>query len=149
MSRLRATLRLAARQALRAKGASTLVVALVALPIALLSAGVVYTDSRVATRDENLTAELGQTDAWIMVVGGYDPTRRQAIDDSWFWEVDRDEEWNPVNPELPPPTAPPALPADARVLTVTTTTAAVQTAEGAVTLDAWIGDATDPALAGR
>src|SRR5690606_2687383 len=88
MTRLRATLRLAWRQVRRAKGASALVVLLVALPMTLVSAAVVYADSRIPTLAENISAEVGDADAWIQVVGGYDPSRSQSIEDPWWWYID-------------------------------------------------------------
>ncbi|MFT4228954.1 MAG: hypothetical protein QM602_01545, partial [Microbacterium sp.] len=97
------------------------------------------------------TAELGQADAWLQIVGGYDPSREQILDDPWSWQIDRRDEGTPVNPEQPPLAEGPGalLPPGARVLEVAESHARVRTAAGIADLPAYVGDAADPVLRGR
>jgi len=87
-SRLRVELRLARRQTARAWGSSLLVVALVAMPMALLSGGVIFAFSRFATPDQRVASELGQSDAWLQIVNGPDPSLFQNSNDPWAYDVD-------------------------------------------------------------
>ena len=48
--------------------------ALVAMPMALLSGGVIFAFSRLATPDQRVASELGQSDAWLQIVSGPDPS---------------------------------------------------------------------------
>src|SRR5690606_17212863 len=83
------------------------------------------------------------------VVGGYDPSRSQSIEDPWWWDIDRDEEGTPIHPSQPEPAVAPALPSGTRLLEVIASTARVETPSGLTTVDAFIGDAADPLLQGR
>ena len=149
-SRLRVELRLARRQAARAWGSSLLVVALVAMPMALLSGGVIFAFSRFATPDQRVASELGQSDAWLQIVSGPDPSLFQNSNDPWSYDLDRDDEGNPVNPALPPiDDVTSLLPAGTRVIDITAASATAETPGGIGILELSIGDAWDPALAGR
>lgn len=150
-SQLRVELRLARRQALRAWGSSLLVVTLVALPMALLSGGAIFAFSRMATTDQQITAELGHTDAWLEIVGGPDPSRWQSPSEPWWNEVNADElTGEPVNPPLPPiQDVSSLLPAGTRTIEIGQGILQVETPGGIGALNTIFGPAWDPALAGR
>ena len=149
--RLRAALRLASRQVRRAWASSLLVVTLIALPMALVSGGIVFAVSHVPTTDETLTAELGQADSWVAVVNGPDPSLRQYLDRPTWWEIDRDDMTGiPANAEQPmPESAVPLLPRGLDVIEIGEGAVTAETAGGAGALAAVIGDAWDPVLDGR
>ncbi|MBD7958788.1 ABC transporter permease [Microbacterium sp. Sa4CUA7] len=149
--RLRADLRLASRQVRRGWASSLLVVTLVALPMALVSGGIVFGASRLPTTEETLTAELGQADSWVAVVSGPDPSLRQYLNDPMWWQVDRDDMTGiPVNGEQPmPESAAPLLPRGLDVIEIGEGSVVARTAGGTGALAAVIGDAGSPVLAGR
>jgi len=147
-ARWRVAARLAQRQVRRARGASALVVALVALPMALVAAAAVFSASHLGTAQEQMTAELGRTDAWLAIVGGSDPSRQQALGYPWDSTVERDENGDPVHPVEPAPASPAAF-VPAATLSVFDTSVEVETPGGLAQLSATVGDAADPALDGR
>lgn len=149
--RLRADLRLASRQVRRGWASSLLVVTLVALPMALVSGGIVFAASRMPTTEETLTAELGQADSWVAVVHGPDPSLRQYLDRPTWWEIDQDDMTGiPANPEEPmPESAEPLLPRGIDVIEIGEGAVTAETAGGTGALGAVIGDAWDPVLEGR
>ncbi|MCR2792166.1 FtsX-like permease family protein [Microbacterium sp. zg.Y625] len=149
--RLRADLRLASRQVRRAWASSLLVVALIALPMALVSGGIVFAVSHVPTTEETLTAELGQADSWVAIVNGPDPSLRQYLDEPTWWELDRDDMTGiPANAEQPmPESAAPLLPAGLDPIEIGFGAVTAETAGGTGSLAAVIGDAWDPVLDGR
>ncbi len=149
-TRLRVDLRLARRQAARAWGSSLLVVALVAMPMALLTGGAIFGFSRLATPEQKITAELGHSDAWLQVVGGPDPSRWQNVADPWWNSVERDDDNVPVNPELPPiDDVTGLLPPGTRVIEIALAAMVAETPGGLGNFEAIIGEAWDPALDGR
>ncbi|MDL5351622.1 FtsX-like permease family protein [Microbacterium sp. zg-YB36] len=149
--RLRADLRLASRQVRRGWASSLLVVALIALPMTLVSGGIVFGMSHVPTTEETLTAELGQADSWVAIVNGPDPSLRQYLDEPTWWELDREDMTGiPVNPEQPmPESAAPLLPAGLDPIEIGFGAVTAETAGGTGSLAAVIGDAWDPVLEGR
>ncbi|MCR2814955.1 ABC transporter permease [Microbacterium jiangjiandongii] len=149
--RLRADLRLASRQVRRAWASSLLVMTLIALPMALVSGGIVFGVSHMPTTEETLTAELGQADSWVAVVYGPDPSLRQYLDRPTWWEVDRDDMTGiPANAEQPmPESAAPLLPRGLDAIEIGEGAVTAETAGGTGALAAVIGDAWDPVLAGR
>lgn len=149
-ARVRVELRLARRQAVRAWTSSLLVVSLVALPMALLSGAAIFGFSRMATPEQRITAELGQADAWLQIVGGPDPSLRQEPSDPWWFTVARDDENVPINPALPPIDDPIALlPPGTRTIEIAERSGAAETPGGLGTFTVTVGEAWDPALAGR
>ena len=148
-SRRRVELRLAARQARRAWPTSLLVIALVALPMVLISGAATFAASRAGTTEQKVASELGHTDSWLMIVGGADPTRHQMASDPYWYEVDRDDDGMPVHPELPPPSDIRGLVPDAELLEVAEATVTATTPGGIGTLTAYVGAAADERLAGR
>lgn len=147
--RLRADLRLARRQSLHGWTSSILVVALIALPMALVAGAIVFGMGHVATTDERIRAELGGADAWVSVVTGPDPSMTQYLDEPLWWVTDWDEETGePVNEQLPlHDSALPYLPAGAIEIGAGSVTA--ETAGGIGRLTAVIGDAGADILRGR
>ncbi|MGM7666272.1 FtsX-like permease family protein [Microbacterium sp. A93] len=147
--RRRVELRLASRQTLRAWTTSVLVIALVAIPMSLLAGAATFMTSRVASPGQLITSELGSAQAWFMVVGGEDPTRSQSTSDPYWYDIERDNDWNPVNPELPPPTGLDGLIPDTPLLEVSRAQIVAETPGGVGLFDGIVGDAIDPALDGR
>lgn len=148
-SRRRVELRLAARQSRRAWPTSLLVIALVAMPMVLVSGAATFLASRTATPEQKITAELGHAGAWLTIVGGEDPTRYQASDDPSWFDVERDAQWRPVHPELPAPADLTGLVPEGELLKVDETNVTVATPGGVGLVAAFIGDAADPRLDGR
>ncbi|MET0812557.1 MAG: FtsX-like permease family protein, partial [Microbacterium sp.] len=147
----RAELRFARRQALRAKGASVLVMALVALPMVGLSAGLVVWASHQPTLAQEVTLELGEAQSRFEIVSGADPSLRQSPGDPWYWEIDRDpatgEPTNPVEAPLADPLS--LVPRGTEIIEIGTGRAVARTPGGVGAFSAVVGDAWDPALAGR
>jgi hypothetical protein len=149
-ARWRVAARLARRQVWRAKGASALVMTLVALPIAAMSAYAVYAMSSVGTAEERSTVELGGMQAWVRPAG---------VPDAGFWQAPNRPDWNgyPVTDgggwQIPPggPVASPVpwLPRGAETIELTHGDVAVKTLGGTARLEAWGGPAWDPRFAGR
>ncbi|MGF6821535.1 putative ABC transport system permease protein [Microbacterium sp. ZKA21] len=148
-SRRRVELRLAARQARRAWPTSLLVIALVALPMALISGAATFSASRAGTTEQKVASELGHADSWLMIVGGEDPTRQQMTSDPYWYEIDRDDDGMPVNPELPPASDLDGLVPDVELLEVAEATVTARTPGGIGTLKAYVGAAVDERLDGR
>lgn len=148
-SRRRVELRLAARQARRAWPTSLLVIALVALPMTLIAGAATFAASHAGTTEQKVVAELGRTDSWLMIVGGADPTRHQMASDPYWYEVERDGDGMPVNPELPAPTGIDDLVPEVELLEVAEATVTAATSGGVGTLKAYVGDAADARLDGR
>lgn len=149
-SRRRVELRLAARQARRAWPASLLVITLVALPMTLISGAAVFASSRMPSPDEKVVTELGTTESWLTVVGGADPSRQQSAEDPGWYDVDRRDDGEPVNPELDPLDDPTGLvPPGTSLLEVSHASVTATTPGGLGVLDGIVGDAADPRLDGR
>ncbi|MFT4260627.1 FtsX-like permease family protein [Microbacterium sp.] len=148
-ARRRIELLLAARQARRAWPTSLLVIALIALPMTLIAGTGTFMASRTSTTAQRIASELGGAQAWLMIVGGADPSRVQAPDDPFWHDVDRDEDGTPVNPELPPPRDPAALLPGVELLQVARISVTAKTPGGSGILDGIAGDAADPILDGR
>jgi putative ABC transport system permease protein len=77
----RTALRIAVREARRAKGRSALVLAMIALPVAALAFSAVSYDSFQLTRAEQLDRQLGPNDAGLAWVGG--PLRQDSTSENW------------------------------------------------------------------
>ncbi|WP_374977474.1 ABC transporter permease [Microbacterium trichothecenolyticum] len=148
--RWRIAARLARRQTWRTKGASALVVTLVALPVAGLAGTAAFWESHNASPQERVGLELGANEAWLEVTGGADPTRWQAVDQPYENGVATDESGNPLNPFLPLPTElPGVVPDDATVLPVQQYgSAAVETPDGVAWLTMTSGEVWAPSFAG-
>lgn len=148
--RLRADLRLARRQLVRAWPVSLLVAALIAAPMMLVGGAIVFAASHAPTTEETLTAELGQADSRITIVSGPDPSLVQYLDQPTWWQIEYDERGLPVHPVLPMhPSAIPFLPTGLAAVEIGTASVTARTATGIGPMTAVIGDAGDPVLAGR
>lgn len=151
-ARLRVDLRLARRQVRHTPGSSALVVSLVALPVALLTGLAVFAASHIGTPEQLAEFELGQTQAWIGVAGGPDPSRWQAVDQPWNNGVDMgDDGITPVHPAQPTPEDPTAaLPPGIRIIPLAEETLTnLETPNGLAAFPVTVGAAWDPALEGR
>jgi putative ABC transport system permease protein len=74
---LRATLRIARRDALRAKGRTALVLAMIGLPVMAIVALVVLLSTTALSPAEALPRTMGQADA-VVQTGGRQPVTQQA-----------------------------------------------------------------------
>ena len=140
---------MAGRQLRRAGLSSLLVTTLVALPIAGMTAFLVFSASAIATPQERTEAELGLMEAWIAPMG---------VPGEGFWQVPSEPEWNgypidahgamtiPDGEPLDDPTT--VLPAGAEVLAVSRGVVSVATPNGAAVVPAWSGRTWDPRFAG-
>ena len=151
LSRLRAELRFASRQVLHAKGASLLVVALVAIPMLVLSAGVVVWSSQQPTLAQEVALDLGGAQSRFEIVSGPDRTLSQSPSDPRWWEIERDEVTGEAkNPPQQPLRDPLALmPRGTETIEIGAGRATALTPRGVGSFSAVVGDAWDPALAGR
>ena len=146
-ARWRVAARLAARQVRRTRASSALIVALIMLPIAMMTAYGVITASTMATPQERATKELGRSEAWLAVAG---------LPDSGFWQAPTQPDWHgyPVEMTSAPngsPISDPTslLPSGTTTVAVTDGTVTVATPDGRATLQATAGAVWDPSLAGR
>lgn len=150
-ARWRATVRLARRQARRSPASSTLIVLLIALPVAGLVTAATLATSTIPTAEQFLEAELGQTKTRIGIVSGPDPSLRQSPVDPEWWSVDRDPDTaDPVNePQEPIEDATGLLPPGTTALRIQAATVFARTAAGVGAMSAIVGPAGDAAFAGR
>ncbi|MDB1086340.1 ABC transporter permease [Streptomyces sp. ACA25] len=94
----RAALRIARRDALRAKGRSLLVIAMIALPIVGVSAAALTLRSAELSTQEELTRTLGQADARFAYWGGGEPILQEPTGGSVYMEDGGGPEAEPVSP---------------------------------------------------
>lgn len=149
---MRVALRFSRRTALRRRGRSVLVAAMIAIPVAGMSAGTVYVASGIPTTEERIGYTLGQADARIDVVSPPDPNARQdPASESWL-ETDRDPVtgqptgYDPEDPLMDPRDV---LPSDAEVRTLSESSATVRTVAGVGGVAVLEGDGGQPELEGR
>jgi len=145
--RLRADLRLAGRQSRRAWAASLLVVTLVALPMTLVTGGIVFAMSHVPTTQETITAQLGEADSWVAVLDHPDDSRRQYLNEPTWYEQDRSEKGGAEPPSQHESAAPFLAGLDPIEIGIGAVTA--ETAGGIGAFTAVIGDAGAAVLHGR
>ncbi|HEV8373680.1 MAG TPA: FtsX-like permease family protein, partial [Actinomycetota bacterium] len=142
MTGWRPALRVARREAQRAKGRSLLVVAMIMLPVAALAFAAVYRDTFTLTADERAERLMGTAQA-VLARPFDDPVHQDPTDLDAFGP-----------PGVLPPTAEPApptakellalLPPGSRVVRDQTGPLQVRTAAGTGTVGARMLDATDP-----
>lgn len=150
--RLRVDLRLARRQVRRTPGSSALVMLLVLIPVAGMVAAAVFWQSHQPTREQEVQLQLGQTASRIEIIGGADPSRTQAVDSLWEYDVARDPDTGvPVNDEGEWPTGiDGVVPADSVVYPVAEYTQVVaETPNGFGRVTASTGDVWADAFEGR
>jgi putative ABC transport system permease protein len=148
-SRWRVAIRLARRQVRRTKLSSLLIVTLVALPIAAMTAFGVYAASSYGTAEDKVAAELGEMQAWVTPAG---------VPGEGFWQAPTQPQWTgyPADvagvwqiPDAPIPEDPlSALPAGTETILVTNASARVETRDGLALFAAWTGETWDPRFAG-
>lgn len=145
-ARLRVAQRLARRQVRRAPGAGLLVAALVALPVAALTASATFWQSQQPTPQQRVTLQLGQAQSWLGPGAG-SPDMRQYVDaPNMLYRVSTPRT-TAVHVQDPVSAA---IPASARTLPVSEYASAVVSApNGPARVDAVVGDVWDPLLAGR
>lgn len=148
-ARRKVELRLATRQTRRAWTTSLLVTTLVAIPLVPMGAIATFLASRTPTLSQVFTSELGSTEAWFRIVGGFDPSREQHPGAQWHW-VDVDNDYQPIHPILPPPDDLSGLiPSGTELLQVASAEVTVSTPGGVTRVRAYAGDAADARLEGR
>ncbi len=148
-ARWRVAARLARRQLRRTRVSSLLVATLVALPIAGMTAFIVFAASQLPTPYEKVRVELGQMQAWIAPLG---------IPGEGFWQAPAQPAMNgypidadgsmtiPAGAPLDDPTA--SLPTGTETILIAHGTATVETRAGLATVVAWAGDSWNPHFAG-
>lgn len=142
--------RLAQRQVRRTISSSVMIVALIALPIAGMTAFSVVMWSMQPTSEQQVQAELGEMEAWVQPIG---------VADSGFWQAPTQPMWNGypyesdgqvIMPEGEPLTDPlSALPAGTETISAVEGHARANTAEGVASLEAWAGEVWDARFEGR
>ncbi|WP_328329075.1 FtsX-like permease family protein [Streptomyces sp. NBC_00455] len=147
----RAALRIARRDALRAKGRSALVVAMIALPVLGVTAADITYRSSVPTRAEKLTSVMGAADALFSDAGmGGGPIEQMPEADS-YQQADAEGKGASgvqAGQQTTPPDLKAALPHGARALTRQTVLSTVTTKYGIKTTDVTELDTSDPLVSG-
>ncbi|WP_405778722.1 FtsX-like permease family protein [Streptomyces sp. NBC_00859] len=144
----RAALRIARRDALRARGRSALVVAMIALPVLGVTAADVTYRSSVSTRPEKLTASMGSADALFSDpdIGGGPIEQMPGADEFGKWDGGASGGKAGSHPGPPDLTA--ALPAGARAITQREVMSTLTTRYGITTTDVTELDTADPMVRG-
>jgi len=149
-ARWRVAARLARRQVWRAKGASALVAALVALPVAGLTGAAIVWQSHEPTPQQRATLELGHNAAWIEALDNADPTRWQSVDEPWHNDVARADDGRAIAQAGPVPDDPAGiLPPGTALFTVVEGSLGIETAAGQGWLAAVSGDVWRTEFDGR
>ncbi|CAO0829462.1 hypothetical protein SMICM17S_02708 [Streptomyces microflavus] len=112
----RAALRIARRDAVRAKGRSALVVAMIALPVLGVTAADLTYRSALPTLAEELTADLGAADA-LFTDQGMGPVRLEQMPDGIMWQTPEDAPETFPDDERKPVDVPATFPKGSRHLT--------------------------------
>jgi putative ABC transport system permease protein len=137
----RASIRIARRDAWRFKGRSSLVLAMIALPIMGVSATDVMIRSSDLTTEQNLTRELGAADARLEDGGGV--PIYQGLEDYQYTAVDEK-----APPATKPTDIPAAMPAGAKWLRDSLGSAKVETTQGLLDAEVRELKAADPIAKG-
>ncbi|WP_405898715.1 ABC transporter permease [Streptomyces sp. NBC_00727] len=137
----RAALRIARRDALRAKGRSALVVAMIALPVLGVTAADITYRSADLSPAEQLTAEIGSADAVYSDVG-LGPIE-QMPDGTMYNGVKTPDD------DVPPIDMHAVLPRDARVISEQSVSATVSTSYGIASTEVIELKTSDPMARGR
>ncbi|WP_406094881.1 FtsX-like permease family protein [Streptomyces sp. NBC_01013] len=139
----RAALRIARRDAMRAKGRSALVVAMIALPVLGVTAADVTYRSVDSTEAEQLTARMGAADA-LFSDPGMGPL--QQMPDGNSYDIAGDE---PPEGDVPPVDMRTALPEGARAITIQSVPASVTTEYGLTSTEIVEFRTSDPLARGK
>ncbi|MFJ8882322.1 FtsX-like permease family protein [Streptomyces sp. NPDC102402] len=145
----RAALRIARRDALRAKGRSALVVSMIALPVLGVTAADVTYRSSAPTAAEELTAKMGSADA-VFSSAGAGPVPLQQMPDLTTWGAQGDEGARPADDgHRAPVDVPATFPKGSRYLTEQSVPAVVTTRHGVADTEIVELRTSDPAVRGR
>ncbi|WP_328895056.1 ABC transporter permease [Streptomyces sp. NBC_00236] len=139
----RAALRIARRDAMRAKGRSALVVAMIALPVLGVTAADVTYRSIDSTEAEQLTARMGSADA-LFSDPGMGPL--QQMPDGNSYDIAGDE---PPEGEVPPVDMRTAFPEGAKAISIQSVPASVTTAYGLTNTEIVEFRTADPMARGK
>jgi putative ABC transport system permease protein len=139
-------LRIARREARRARGRSTLVVAMIALPVLFLSFTAVTYDMLTLTGAEKADRRMGTADARIEW-SGRGRVLQVADPDEGFYRIGAGLEADTTGPPTQADLIA-ALPAGTRVLPLLRTSASVRTVGGIGSVDTIVLDTTDPLARG-
>jgi len=150
IARWRVSVRLAWRQVRRTWVSSLLILLLIALPIAGMSAVAVYVASMFGTVAEKADAELGRMQAWIRPAGIPGAGMWQVPDNAHWtgYPANADGSWSEPEGEIP---ADPlgALPPGTETVQLSSGQVKIGTATGIGVVDAWAGPVADPRFAER
>ncbi|MFC9002907.1 FtsX-like permease family protein [Streptomyces microflavus] len=144
----RAALRIARRDAVRAKGRSALVVAMIALPVLGVTAADLTYRSALPTLAEELTADLGAADA-LFTDQGMGPVRLEQMPDGIMWQTPEDAPETLPDDERKPVDVPATFPKGSRHLTEQSVPASVTTRHGITDTQITELSVADPLLRGR
>ncbi|MCI4657083.1 ABC transporter permease [Cryobacterium zhongshanensis] len=149
LSPFRAALRFARRDAWAAKGRSSLIMAMIAIPVAGLSGVALVGMSMLPTTAETVTVELGQADARITIVGSPDASMVQSPTEPDVHQVELDSGGTPVNSDPDAALADPKslLPAGWDLTAVRAADVTVRTPAGIAGMTAVEGEVWNPAFA--
>ncbi|MFD3907624.1 ABC transporter permease [Streptomyces sp. CB04723] len=148
LSGWRAAFRMARRDAVRTKGRSALVVAMIALPVLGVTAADLTYRSALPTEAEELTAELGSADARFSSTS-MGPVKLQQMPDGVNWGTPEGAPEPSPEVQAKPVDVPAAFPEGSRYLTERSVPASVTTRHGIA--DTEIGElrVADPMFRGR
>ncbi|WP_098007598.1 FtsX-like permease family protein [Streptomyces sp. sk226] len=148
LSGWRAAFRMARRDAVRTKGRSALVVAMIALPVLGVTAADLTYRSALPTKAEELTAELGSADARFSSTS-MGPVKLQQMPDGVNWGTPEGAPEPSPEVQAKPVDVPAAFPEGSRYLTERSVPASVTTRHGIA--DTEIGElrVADPMMRGR
>ncbi|WP_339152672.1 FtsX-like permease family protein [Streptomyces sp. F41] len=144
----RAAFRIARRDALRAKGRSALVVAMIALPVLGVTAADLTYRSALPTAAEELTADLGAADA-LFVDQGMGPVPLWQMPDGIMWQTPDGAPETFYDDERKPVDVPATFPKGSRSLTEQSVPASVTTRHGITDTQITELAVADPMLRGR
>ncbi|MEU0161274.1 FtsX-like permease family protein [Streptomyces sp. NPDC006261] len=144
----RAAFRIARRDAVRAKGRSALVVAMIALPVLGVTAADLTYRSALPTAAEDLTSALGAADARY-TDQGLGPVRLEQMPDGRMWQTPEDAPETLPEDERKPVDVPATFPEGSRYLTERSVPASVTTRHGITDTQIIELAVAEPLLRGR
>ncbi|MFH9608455.1 FtsX-like permease family protein [Streptomyces sp. NPDC017448] len=144
----RAALRIARRDAARAKGRSALVVAMIALPVLGVTAADLTYRSALPTQAEELTADLGAADARFASTS-LGPVRLQQMPDGINWGTPENAPEPPPEVQAKPVDVSATFPEGSRYLTERSVPASVTTRHGIADTEISELRLFDPMVRGR
>ncbi|NEE18038.1 ABC transporter permease, partial [Streptomyces sp. SID7499] len=144
----RAAFRIARRDAVRAKGRSALVVAMIALPVLGVTAADLTYRSAMPTKAKELTARLGAADARFSATS-MGPVKLQQMPDGVAWGMPEGAPDPTPEEQEKPVDVTAAFPEGSRYLTERTVPASVTTRHGIADTQITELSVADPMLRGR